>query len=241
VDTKDFYDYLLNRINVRFIPRLEPEQPTFSLTLSKKMTYDQFAAKVGEQLQVEPTHIRFTTINPSGKPKITVKYNQQTTLNAVLFPGPYAYGTASAQKPDALFYEVLEMSLKELEQRKAVKVTWLPEGLTKEEDYQLMLPRAGRISDLLEALQSKANISPDVMKRVRVFETHNHKYYKDLYPDAQILSIGEYFDVYACAFPEEESERWIAVFHFDKELSRVHNIPFRFPLKEVGSPCLIGR
>lgn len=240
MDTKEFYDYLLNRINVRFIPRFEPEQPTFSLTLSKKMTYDQFAAKVGEQLQVEPTHVRFTTINPSGKPKTPIKYNQQNTLNSILFPGPYAYGTSTAQKPDALFYEVLDMSLKELEQRKAVKVSWLPEGLTKEEDYQLMLPRAGRVSDLLEALQAKANISADVMKRVRIFEAHNHKWYKDLDPDVTILSIGEYFDVYACAFPEEESERSITVFHFDKEISRVHNIPFRFSLKEVRFSCLIG-
>jgi ubiquitin carboxyl-terminal hydrolase 7 len=223
VDTKEFYDYLLNRINVQFIPRLDPEQPTFSLTLSKKMTYEQFAAKVGEHLQVEPTHIRFTTIAPSGKPKVTVKYSQQTTLNSILFPGPYAYGTASAQRPDGLFYEVLEMSLKELEQRKAVKVTWLPEGLTKEEEFQLMLPRAGRVTDLLEALQAKANIPADVMNRVRVYEAHNHKWYKDLDADTQIMSIGEYFDVYACAFPEEGSERSITVFHFG------------FPLKD-GEP-----
>ena len=36
------------------------------------------------------------------------------------------------QKSDALFYEVLDLSLKEMEQRKAIKVTWLPEGLLKE-------------------------------------------------------------------------------------------------------------
>lgn len=239
VDTKDFYDYLLNRINVKFIPRLEPEQESFTLTLSKKMTYDQFATKVGEHLNVDPTHIRFTTINPSGKPKAPVKFSQQNTLSTILIPSPYAYGTSTAQKQDALFYEVLEMSLKELEQRKAVKVSWLPEGLTKEEEYQLMLPRAGRVSELLEALQAKANISPDVMKRVRIFEAHNHKWYKDLDPEVTILSIGDYFDVYACAFPLEESERTISVFHFDKELSRLHSIPFRFSLKEVGLPCSV--
>lgn len=36
------------------------------------------------------------------------------------------------QKSDALFYEVLEMSLREMEQRRPQKVVWLPEGINKE-------------------------------------------------------------------------------------------------------------
>jgi ubiquitin carboxyl-terminal hydrolase 7 len=134
VEAKEFYDYLLNRITVELLPRhgAESGQAQFTLTLSKKMTYDQFAAKVGEYLKVDPTHIRFTTINNAGKPKMAVKHTQPGTLNNILYPGPYTYTATSMQKQDALFYEVLEMSLKELEQRKSLKVIWLPEGLTKE-------------------------------------------------------------------------------------------------------------
>jgi ubiquitin carboxyl-terminal hydrolase 7 len=131
-DAKEFYDYLLNRITVEFVPRTDEAFPTFTLTLSKKMTYEQFTAKVAEQLMAEPTHIRFTTVNTAGKPKQTVKYNLQLTLNNILFPGPYTYSANSMQKSDALFYEVLDISLKEMELRRPVKVTWLPEGLLKE-------------------------------------------------------------------------------------------------------------
>lgn len=134
IEAKDFYDYLLNRINVEFAPRLgETSQlPTFTLTLSKKMTYEQFATKVGEHLKVEPTHLRFTTVSTSGKQRTPIKYTQQGTLNTILFPTPYSYGGTTMHRPDMLFYEVLEMSLKELEQRKTLNITWLPEGLTKE-------------------------------------------------------------------------------------------------------------
>jgi ubiquitin carboxyl-terminal hydrolase 7 len=135
VDAKEFYDYLLNRINVLFEPRFEDETtqlPTFTLTLSKKMTYEQFSAKVGEQLKVESTHIRFTTVNGAGKPKVAVKYSPLGTLNSILFPGPYNYAGSTTQKSDALYYEVLDMPLKELETRKPMKVTWLPDGLSKE-------------------------------------------------------------------------------------------------------------
>ena len=66
-----------------------------------------------------------------------------------------------------------------------------------------MISRAGYISDLLEALQNKANISPEVMKTVRVYEAHNNKFYKTLPPDYQIISIGDYFSIYAAPIPEE--------------------------------------
>jgi ubiquitin carboxyl-terminal hydrolase 7 len=134
VEAKEFYDYLLNRINVEFVPRTldQADLPTFPLTLSKKMTYDQFASKVADYLKTDPSHLRFTTVSTAGKPKMPIKYNANNTLNAILFPGPYNYSASATQRPDAMFYEVLDMSLKELEQRKPIKVTWLPEGLSKE-------------------------------------------------------------------------------------------------------------
>lgn len=120
---------------MEFAPKTDEQLPTFTLTLSKKMTYDQFATKVAEQLKAEPTHIRFTTINNAGKAKTAVKYNPQLTLNNILFPGPYTYSANSMQKSDGLLYEVLDMSLKEMESRKAIKITWLPDGLLKEVCY----------------------------------------------------------------------------------------------------------
>lgn len=133
-DAKAFYDYLLNRFNMEFVPRLGETQlySNFTLTLSKKMNYEQLATKVGEHLQVDPTHIRFTTITPSGKHRTPIKYSTPGTLQSILFSTAFNYGGNPVHRPDMLLYEVLEMSLKELEQRKALTITWLPEGLTKE-------------------------------------------------------------------------------------------------------------
>lgn len=236
VEAKDFYDYLLNRINIEFVPRVpEPtELPSFTLTLSKKMAYDQFASKVAEYLKTEPSHLRFTTVSTAGKPKLPIKYNANATLNNILFPGPYNYSANSTQRPDALFYEVLDMSLKELEQRKPIKVTWLPEGLSKEEEYTLMIPKNAHVSDLLEVLQKKANIDDELMPKIRVYEAHMHKYHKALPLDYQIMSLYDYTQVYAAPFPEDESPRRIMVFHFDREPAKAHGIPFQFSLKEVS-------
>jgi ubiquitin carboxyl-terminal hydrolase 7 len=235
VEAKEFYDYLLNRITVDFVPRTsDSEDPSFTLTLSKKMTYNQFAGKVAEFLGTEPSHLRFTTVSAAGKPRQPVKYNANSTLNTILFPGPYSYSANATQRPDAMFYEILDMSLVELEQRKPIKITWLPEGLSKEEEHTLMIPKNAQVSDLLQALQKKANISDETMAKVRVYESHTHKYHKSLPADYQVMNLYDYTQLYAAPFPEEDSSRKISVFHFDREPSKAHGIPFQFALKEVG-------
>lgn len=109
------------------------EDPTFTLTLSKKMTYEQFSTKVGEHLGVDPTHIRFAPIAlGSGKPKPFIKRNVAQTLGDILAGRQYTSYGSSVQRPDALCYEVLETSLSEYELKKLVKVAWLPEGIVKE-------------------------------------------------------------------------------------------------------------
>jgi ubiquitin carboxyl-terminal hydrolase 7 len=42
-DAKDFYDYLVNKMKIKFIPRFSNQEVNriFELTLNKKMSYDQ--------------------------------------------------------------------------------------------------------------------------------------------------------------------------------------------------------
>lgn len=134
-DAKQFYDYLLNKITVTFAPLKSEEGEEFNLTLSRKMTYDQFSKKVGEHLNVEPTHIRFAPVLAStGKPKQFIKRNpnqNNQTLYHILSGQMSTYGY-SMHRQDALYYEVLETSLSDYESKTCLKVTWLPEGITKE-------------------------------------------------------------------------------------------------------------
>ena len=143
-----FYDYLLNRILVHFGPKpsvtqhisLTEEEDRFSLFLSKKDTYDNLTIKVAEHLSkvskttVDPSHVRFTTVNSqTNKPRTLVKKTPNATLATILqgVAGYNGYGYSN-QAADALYYEVLEMSISDLEQRKTVKIIWLSDGIQKE-------------------------------------------------------------------------------------------------------------
>ena len=132
-DAREFYDYLVNRLVVYFeaISPQVAEGDAFSLTLSRKMTYDQLAAKVGDHLKIDPTHLRFSTVNATtGNAKQQLKRQHTNNLQQILMP-QYGYGNNNT-KPDALYYETLDVSLSELESKKILKITYLSEGITKE-------------------------------------------------------------------------------------------------------------
>lgn len=135
-DARLFYDFLVHRRIVRFVPHptrgVDPEKyEACNIVLNSKSTYDQVAAKVGETLGVDPTHIRFWTVHATtGNPKAAVKRNPTQNLHNILQP-PYSTYNGS-QRADALYFEVLDISLSELDTKKALKVTWLSEGITKE-------------------------------------------------------------------------------------------------------------
>ncbi|KAI1864897.1 hypothetical protein JX265_004097 [Neoarthrinium moseri] len=242
-DAREYYNFLLYKREVRFWPhptRCDKEYESFILTMPATIGYDQLAERVGERLNIDPTHLRFFTVNAStGNPKTPVRRAAQMNLQQILNPSNN-YPTNAQTKQDALYFEVLEMSLAELDNKKNVKVTWLSEGITKEETYDVLVNKAGHIEDLIQALIKKAQLKDEMEEgRIRVYETHHHKFFRELTLNYPVLSINDYVDVVAERIPEEEigaDERdFIKVQHFQQDPSRTHGVPFKFLLKE-GEP-----
>lgn len=132
----EYYDFLHNKKTVKFHPhptRCESgKYAPFELVLNSKIYYDGLAERVGEHLGVPPTHIRFWTVNASsGNPKTTVKRGISQNLQMILNPTGYTQ-LNSSQRSDAFYFEVLDISLAELDTKKNIKVTYLSEGISKE-------------------------------------------------------------------------------------------------------------
>lgn len=134
-DAREYYDFLLNKKTVLFRAhpqKCDPEKyPDVELVLNSKITYDRLAEKVGERFSVDPTHLRFYTITTSGIPRTPIKRTQNQTLYTILNPGGYGQLNMN-QRSNAMFFEVLDMSLAELDTKKNIKVVLLSEGITKE-------------------------------------------------------------------------------------------------------------
>lgn len=236
-DAKEYYDMLVNLICIRFLPKQEGHED-FTLNLSKKNSYDEVAEKVAEKVGVPPTHLRFfTVIASNGQMRGAVKRGPSMTLQAMVTPQYYSTTQISHNQ---LYYEVLEMSLAELETRRTMKFIWLGEGITKEESVEALVPKNGVMGDLIPYIQKRFNIADEVLPRIRFFRSHVGKYHKELISDFNVAAINDYMTLYCEIVPEEElhmdlaTSRTIEAFHYHKEPSKVHtqSVPFKFVVKK---------
>lgn len=236
IEVKEFYDYLLNRVLIRFVPKMDTSLPEFVLPLSRKMPYVEIARSVGEHIKEQPDFLRFFTVNSqNGRPKNVVRHNISNTLGQILYPQFSAYG--SHIRNDVLYYEILECSVTELEQRRSIKITWLPDGQNKEELYELLVKKTGTVADLIYHLVQKANIPEELVQRIRVFETHGHRNSKDLSPQSAVVNLSDYGTLCADLRAEEElnpeeGDRIGHGFNYDREQTKGHSYPFSFLIKE---------
>lgn len=237
-DAKEFYDFLLNLTTIRFIPK-DQGRKDFMLQLSKKNTYDEVAEKVGAQLGVPPTHLRFALVNAqTGQPRQAVKRMPTTTTLTQMITSQYY---AQPTSPNQLYYEVLEMSLAELETKKPLKFFWLPEGISKEDYCEALVPKNGSFSDVLPYIMKKFNLPEQSLNRIRFFQSHSGKFRKEIPPDHSVVGLMDFTTLYAEIVPEEEIDcnlevcRIIEAFHFHKEPSKIHTsgVPFKFVVKKV--------
>ncbi|KAK7398289.1 ubiquitin-specific protease ubp15 [Neonectria punicea] len=240
-DAREYYDFLEHKRTVRFHPHPnrcdQTEYPPFDLVLNSKITYDTLAERVGAHLNVAPTHIRFWTVNSAtDNPKSAVRRGANPTLRQILNPMG-STSLNSTQRGDAFYFEVLEMSLTELDTKKSIKLTWLSDGITKEDQYDLLVPKTGTIEDLIEALIKKAQISNEEEGgRIRVYETSSNRFYREPVREHPVMNLNDFTQIYAERVPEDETVaedgNFIQVFHFQNDVSRAHGVPFKFLIVE---------
>lgn len=155
---------------------------------------------------------------------------------------PVSYGLASnLNYQNNLLYEVLELSLSELETKKSVRLTWLPEGVSKEEQLEFLVPKQGQMVDLVGLLQEKVKLKDEDIERLHFFLASQGKFQKDLDSTFQVAGLQEYVQLFAELTPLEElqageDDKIIHAFHFYREPSKPHSngVPFKFVVKHVS-------
>lgn len=70
-----------------------------------------------------------------------------------------------------------------------------------------------------------------------------NRVYKELHLDDPVAILSEFTALYAEKMPEEEQDAdrrdFVNCFHFEKESSKPHGIPFRFLVKPVSDPAIV--
>jgi ubiquitin carboxyl-terminal hydrolase 7 len=108
------------------------------------------------------------------------------------------------------------------------------------------VPKNGTVEDLVAGLQRKLGkgadgIPDNAVSRVRVFEEHANKVYRENIHSYPVTNYSEFVHLFAEIVPkgelageyDEDELCPINVFHFDKEVSKPHGIPFIFMMMKV--------
>jgi ubiquitin carboxyl-terminal hydrolase 7 len=109
-----------------------------------------------------------------------------------------------------------------------------------QEQYDLLVPKSGNVSDIVADLIKKARLDDEAKAGpIRIYEVHNNKIYKELPRDHTVLSINDYVQLFAERIPEDdvldpETVEFIHAFHFQNEPTKSHGVPFKFRLIKVS-------
>lgn len=206
--------------------------------------YLQVAQQVGDHLKYASNKIRFTaSTGQNGQPKSILRRHSSHTLAEMIQPG-------YAQTPsNLLFYELLDVTLTELETKKSVKVTWMGVHNREEGVHTFLMAKTANLNEVMENLikNVKLSISKEGTGKIRLFEIpstgnvsgrqqrifNGNEVIKDM--TGNVLD-----DIYAEEIPQEEldvkeDQRIITCYHFAKDPLRIHGVPFRFILRAVST------
>ena len=94
------------------------------------------------------------------------------------------------------------------------------------------------MADLKAAFIKKADLEDETTAGlIRFYEINQNKIHRELPPDHLVATITDYVHVAAERIPKEELEgdqSIILAFHFEKEPSKSHGIPFIFKIIPVS-------
>ncbi|KAI9006948.1 ubiquitin carboxyl-terminal hydrolase 5 [Hyaloraphidium curvatum] len=238
---KEYFDFLQNRIVVQFKPKdAEVRLPDdlgsgeFELELGRRMTYDAVAEKVAQRLGADPLKLRFSIQpSPSGinRDRTVIRRAPASTLASML------QTSYAPQASNVMFYEILDIPITELESKRYVRVTFLDPHLKEQGTHELLVPKNGTVTDVLDALRPKVKLEEGGTGQLRLFEVLGGRVSREFGPEDPVKDFADGPILYAEEVEQGAApgDRTIRVQHFHKDPTRYHGIPFRLRLRE-GEP-----
>jgi ubiquitin carboxyl-terminal hydrolase 7 len=190
--------------------------------------------KVGEFLRQDPLKLRFTTTYSTGTLKAILKHSLNQTISEIIAP------SYLSQQPAMIVYELLDVSIIELETRR-LKVVWI--GINEEQStHSFLLSRMNLVNDLCNELAECVKLTPNGTNKIRVFQiSKDGKRQDECMGNAIIGDTADNAELFAEEVSQEELDalsvperaKIIMVYHFYLKPTRAHGVPFHFVLRPV--------
>lgn len=167
---------------------------SFDTWISTQYTYDELANHIAKKLgNVDPKYLRLFVVNYQG-----VRYPLKSTIAlSQFFPK-----LVPVSQITTFEYEILNITLKEYENMKNIKIFWV-NTILQYQEFDFLIPKNGKVSDLMERLLSKVTVSESQLGNILVWAGHDHKYTELIKFDRSIDTISNGIELYAAILPTE--------------------------------------
>ena len=231
-----YYEYLNNRIDIEFVAEF-PEQiggtKSIGLPLSKTMSLEKVFSRLGMELNHDPSKIKLSLPNGNNS-KVPIKSGDAVTLGDILGYYMHAKQNGAAR---IIYFELLDISLLELESKRTVSLYVLDETF-KETGLEFLVSKLAKMSEISELIKEKMELES---VEFRIFETMSNRKVKTFLPTDTVSILNEYATLYFQIIPLSEQlilsgkkEGMVADgVHFSKDTYRCHGVPFSIELYKV--------
>lgn len=193
---------------------------SFDLWVSTSYSYQELAESIARGIgeKVDPNYLRLFLINNNGA---RIPLSSNVSLSQI-FTRQVAVSSVSQFE-----YEILNITLKEYENMKAIKIHWL-ENIYQDHLFDLLVPRTSPVSVLIQKLVQKLNLPKEKLSGLLVWAGQENKYVDLIKFDRSIDEISDDFEIYCGYFPAEV------------EILVSHDMFKRYVEPETPDGCEIG-
>ncbi|XP_060521700.1 ubiquitin carboxyl-terminal hydrolase 7 isoform X3 [Cylas formicarius] len=232
----DYYKDLFYRVEVTFVDKTIPNDQGFTMELSQRMTYDQFARAVAQRVGTDPYLLQFFKCQSyKDSPGNALRCTFEGTLkDLLLFSKP--------KLPKKIFYQQLSIRVNELENKKQYKCIYLGANMKEEKELVLYPNKNGTVADLLEEAKKQIEFSEGSTGKLRLTEVNCHKLSMGPKEDTPLESFATVASkIYRIEeIPQDElvigeDEMLVPCAHYQKDVFATFGIPFFIKIKE-GEP-----
>lgn len=209
-------------------------QSIHSIT-NQSLLSSQMSIKVAEMLKHDPLKLRFTQSNgQNGTPKSIIRRQANLTVSELIQP------SYMSTNNNLLYYELLDVSIIELETKKSLKITWINASNKEDGTHSFLLPKNTTMHEVAqESLRKNVKLSEEGSGQIRIFEIHSGRVQKTFSGSEAVRDVQDQIELFAEEIPVDEAkateaDRIVNCYHFFKDAGRAHGIPFKFVIKPVS-------
>lgn len=168
---------------------------SFDLWISTQYDYKELSTELAKKIDndIKPENLRIFIVNNQG---IRYPLKSSQTLSQ-FFPK-----LVSVSSITNFEYEILNITLKEYENMKSIKIYWL-NSILQYQLFDLLMPKSSTARDLINKLINKLNIPSNQLNNILLWAGLDHKYVELIKFDRTIESINDSFELYTGFFPAD--------------------------------------